>query len=89
MTHALLATAVAIAAALLPEAASACTMCMAGQGGGTIRAFAIGSIALSVTPLVAIGAAVWYLRRRARQLAAESAAHTPKPGPLSRSPSVG
>jgi hypothetical protein len=71
-------TALAIAAALvalvLPELAAACPMCMAGQGGGTQKAFAIGSLFLSITPLVAIGAVVWYLRRRARAIEAERAA---------------
>jgi glycerol-3-phosphate acyltransferase PlsY len=63
--------AVALVAALAvaaPDLAHACPMCMAGQGGGTGRAFAIGSLFLSVLPLAAIGAAVWYLRRRARAL---------------------
>ena len=60
-----LALVIALAA---PEVALACPMCMAGQGGGTGRAFAIGSLFLSVLPLAAIGGAVWYLRRRARAL---------------------
>lgn len=37
---------------------------------GALLAFAIGSVFLSVTPLAVIGGAVWYLRRRARELAA-------------------
>jgi len=65
-----------------PELAVACPMCMAGQGGGTGRAFAIGSLFLSVLPLAAIGATVWYLRRRARSLdAASLASHEPDPKP--------
>jgi hypothetical protein len=43
-------------------------MCLSGQGGGTGKAFAIGSFFLSITPLAVIGTAVWYLRRRARAL---------------------
>jgi hypothetical protein len=69
--------AAALVALALPELAAACPMCMAGQGGGTQKAFAIGSLFLSFTPLVAIGAVVWYLRRRARAIAAaeEAEAH--------------
>lgn len=52
----------------LPGAAAACPMCLSGQGGGTGKAFAIGSFFLSITPLAVIGTAVWYLRRRARAL---------------------
>ena len=62
--------ALVLAVLALPELAAACPMCMAGQGGGTGRAFAIGSLFLSVLPLAVIGTAVWYLRRRARALAA-------------------
>ncbi|RIL07294.1 MAG: hypothetical protein DCC71_03580 [Proteobacteria bacterium] len=60
--------ALAAVALLLPAVASACPMCLSGQGGGTQKAFAIGSVFLSVTPLAVIGAAVWYLRRRARAI---------------------
>jgi hypothetical protein len=52
----------------LPGTAAACPMCLSGQGGGTGKAFAIGSLFLSITPLAVIGSAVWYLRRRARAL---------------------
>lgn len=51
----------------LPGTAAACPMCLSG-GGGTGKAFAIGSLFLSITPLAVIGSAVWYLRRRARAL---------------------
>jgi len=63
-----------VAAVAAPEIAQACPMCMSGQGGGTGKAFAIGSFFLSVTPLAVIGGAVLYLRRRARALAAQEAA---------------
>lgn len=66
--------ALVLAAVAAPEIAQACPMCMAGQGGGTGKAFAIGSIFLSVMPLAAVGAAVLYIRRRARALAAQDAA---------------
>jgi len=70
---AVLAIAAVLARLVLPELASACPMCIAGQGGSQ-RAFAIGSIFLSITPLLAIGGMVWYLRRRARAIAAAEAA---------------
>lgn len=63
---------VLVALLALPDAASACPMCLANQGGGTGTAFAIGSVFLSVTPLLVIGGAVWWLRRRARALASDS-----------------
>lgn len=50
----------------LPGTAAACAMCLSGQGGGTGKAFAIGSFFLSVTPLAVIGTVVWVLLRRAR-----------------------
>lgn len=66
--HALAIALGAAAALALPEVASACPMCLSGQGGGTGKAFAIGSLFLSVLPLAVIGGAVFWLRRRARQL---------------------
>lgn len=60
-------TAVALLLAL-PGTASACAMCLSGKGGGSGKAFAIGSFFLSVTPLAVIGTAVFLLRRRARAL---------------------
>jgi hypothetical protein len=77
---AVLAIAAVLAALVLPELASACPMCIAGQGGSQ-RAFAIGSIFLSITPLLAIGGMVWYLRRRARAIAAAEAEHAAEPLP--------
>lgn len=67
-------SAAVLVALALPEIASACPMCMAGQGGGTQKAFAIGSLFLSILPLGVIGGAVWYLRRRARALGAATEA---------------
>jgi len=57
-----------------PQIAAACAVCMGGVGGGTQRAFAIGSLFLSVLPLAVIGAAVLYLRRRARAIESEAQA---------------
>ena len=72
-TRTAVAFAVLLAALLLPELAAACPMCVAGQGGNQ-KWFAVGSLFLSITPLVSIGGMVWYLRRRARALAADEAA---------------
>jgi hypothetical protein len=58
---------VAIAVAT-PRLAEACAVCLGGTGGGTSRAFAIGTLFLSVLPLAVIGTAVWYFRRRAKQI---------------------
>lgn len=73
---------VAALALLAPALASACPMCLSGQGGGKIEAFAIGSIFLSVTPLAVIGLAVWYLRRRARQVQHEDEIAREQAAPL-------
>jgi hypothetical protein len=59
--------AIAIAVAT-PRLAEACSVCLGGTGGGTSRAFAIGTLFLSVLPLAVIGTAVWYFRRRAKQI---------------------
>jgi hypothetical protein len=66
----------ALAAALLlaPRAAFACPVCSGGQKEEVGRAFFLGSVILSILPLVAAGALAWWLRRRARALAASSAA---------------
>ena len=58
----------------LPRAALACPVCTGGQSEEVGRAFFTGSVFLSVLPLAAIGAAVWWIRRRARALANDGAA---------------
>lgn len=70
MSAALRAALIAIAIAT-PRLAEACSVCLGGTGGGTGRAFAIGSLFLSVLPLAVIGTAVWYFRRRAKQIERE------------------
>jgi hypothetical protein len=72
-----------------PRLAAACAVCLGGTGGGTQRAFAIGTLFLSVLPLAVIGGAIWYLRRRAKAIECEANARrvaTP-PGLVSRSAS--
>lgn len=57
-----------------PRLAAACAVCLGGTGGGTQRAFAIGSLFLSVLPLAGIGGVILYLRRRARAIEREASA---------------
>ena len=71
LRSALAAAALAIALAT-PRLAAACAVCMGGVGGGTQKAFATGSLFLSVLPLAVVGTAVWYLRRRARAIEREA-----------------
>lgn len=85
-TLAPLALALAVAT---PRIAAACAVCLGGTGGGTQRAFAIGTLFLSVLPLAVIGGVILYLRHRARALEREANAHrvaTPT-GVVSRSAS--
>jgi hypothetical protein len=67
--------ALALAAGLAPEAAQACAVCAGQDSAAVSRALLKGTALLSLTPLAIIGAGVWYLRRRARQLAAADAEH--------------
>ena len=65
----------ALVAALLfaPRAALACPVCTGGQKEEVGRALFRGSLTLSLLPLVAVGAVAWWLRRRARTIAASAA----------------
>ena len=62
----------AVSLLLAPRAALACPVCTGGQKEEVGRAMLVGSLFLSVLPLVAVGAVAWWLRRRARTIAAES-----------------
>jgi hypothetical protein len=57
-----------------PRVAQACSVCTGGQKDEVGRAFLVGSLFLSVLPLAAIGAVVWWLRRRSRALASGATA---------------
>lgn len=72
-----------------PRLAAACAVCLGGTGGGTRRAFAIGTLFLSVLPLAVIGGAILYLRHRAKVIERESSARrvAPPSGVVSRSAS--
>ena len=66
----------ALAIVATPRLAAACAVCQGGVGGGTSRAFAIGSLLLSVLPLAVIGGAILYLRHRARVIESEANARS-------------
>lgn len=64
---------VAGALLLAPQAAHACSVCTGGQNPDVGRAFLLGSLALSVLPLAAVGGLSFWLWRRARALARSAA----------------
>jgi hypothetical protein len=67
----------ALAAVLLaPDAARACAVCAGKDSAAVSWAMLKGTALLSLLPLGVIGTGVWYLRRRARQLAADEAARS-------------
>jgi hypothetical protein len=57
---------IALAAALSPAVASACSVCSAG-GEESRTAFIVATAGMSVLPLAMIGGLVWWIWRRARQ----------------------
>jgi hypothetical protein len=59
------------AALFLPDPASACAVCTGGQSDEVRYALVWGSGFLSVLPLVLVGGLAWYVRRRAREIAAK------------------
>ncbi len=54
----------------LPRAAQACAVCI-GRDANTQRAFLVGTLLLSALPFFLIGGLAWWIRRRARIVAAE------------------
>jgi hypothetical protein len=74
--RALAAAALAALIAALPQAAAACAVCLTGREDDNQRAFLAGTILLSTLPVALIGGIAWYVRRRAREIAArEASAH--------------
>ena len=57
---------------LAPRAVHACAVCFGGQEGDTRTAFILTTAFLTFAPLLMIGATVWWLRRRFRQLEVEA-----------------
>lgn len=53
---------------LLPSAAQACYVCMSGREDDVQLAFILTTVLLSLLPLGLIGGAVWWLRRRLREM---------------------
>jgi hypothetical protein len=51
-----------------PRIAVACSVCSAGREDETRTAFIVTTAFMSALPLVVVGGAVWWLRRRARSL---------------------
>ena len=68
---ALLSAALVALALALPGAAQACAVCMSGREDDTQRAFLLGTLLLSALPFFLIGGLAYWIRRRARFLAAE------------------
>ena len=66
--------ALALAPLLAPEAAQACAVCTNKDSAAVSWAMLKGTALLSLLPLVILGTGAWYLRRRARQIAAAEAA---------------
>jgi len=62
-----------LAGLLAPDAAHACAVCTGNDSAAVSWALLKGTALLSLTPLAIIGGGVWYLRRRARQIAASEA----------------
>lgn len=74
--------ALAAAATLLaPSGASACAVCTGQNSAAVTWAMLKGTALLSLLPLAVFGTGAWYLRRRARQIAAAEAARAEAAGP--------
>jgi hypothetical protein len=71
------------AALALPDPAAACSVCTGGDSDQVRYAFVWTTVFLSVVPLGMIGGLIWFIRRRARELAERRA--PPADAALSRS----
>jgi hypothetical protein len=67
-TKVALATAISMAALLVPRFAVACAVCFTGREDETRIAFIATTVLLSALPLLLIGSLVWWLRRRAHRV---------------------
>ena len=78
--------ALALGLLLAPRLALACPVCTGGQKAEVEWALLRGSLILSVLPLAAVGGGAWFVRRRARTLAAIAEARASQaPAPSSAS----
>jgi hypothetical protein len=59
---------------LAPQAAQACSVCTGGQNDALRRAYLLGGLSMSALPLLAVTGLIFWLRRRARALAAPAPA---------------
>lgn len=66
-----------LALLLVPDAGTACAVCTGGENDATRYAFLWTTGFLSVLPVGMVGLAVWWLRRRARELAERESAAPP------------
>lgn len=62
----------------LPRLSRACAVCTGQDDAAVSLAMLKGTALLSLLPLALIGGLVWYLRRRARELAAGAAPRVPE-----------
>jgi hypothetical protein len=79
-----LAGAIVTLALLTPRASHACAVCFSSRNEAARESFTITTVFLTALPLVMIGGAVWWLRRRARLLeqgGAPLARKSAEPGP--------
>jgi hypothetical protein len=51
-----------------PRLAHACAVCMSGREDDVQLAFIVTTVFMSVLPLTVVGAAIWWLRRRLREM---------------------
>jgi hypothetical protein len=67
-----------------PGVARACSVCSAGRDGESQTAFILTTVFLTLLPLLGLGAAAWWLVRRARTLegrAGPAPGASPRPAP--------
>jgi hypothetical protein len=59
---------VATAMLLVPNLATACSVCFTGRADETRVAFIVTTGLMTALPLLLIGSVIWWLRRRAQQI---------------------
>jgi hypothetical protein len=74
--RALLAFAIAAFLAWMPRVAEACAGCIARGDDDSREAFVATTVVLSLLPFLFVGALIWWIRRRARELALRAEAES-------------